>query len=72
LVFLTGKISPAIIAGNFVIVMSLPFAPYSPLKLCEIAVDIFPPGVFQVLGGDDKLGIAQREITGCLLLTVLL
>jgi len=35
---------------------SSPFTPYTALKLCEIAQQIFPPGVVQVLGGDDKLG----------------
>jgi acyl-CoA reductase-like NAD-dependent aldehyde dehydrogenase len=52
----TGKISPALMTGNCIIVKPSPFTPYSAIKLCEIAMNIFPPGVFQVLGGDDKLG----------------
>lgn len=39
-----------------VLTSSSPFTPYTALKLCEIAQQIFPPGVVQVLGGDDKLG----------------
>ncbi|KAL3425901.1 aldehyde dehydrogenase [Phlyctema vagabunda] len=56
LVLSSGKISPALVTGNCIIVKPSPFTPYTALKLCEIAKDIFPPGVFQVLGGDDKLG----------------
>jgi acyl-CoA reductase-like NAD-dependent aldehyde dehydrogenase len=33
-----------------------PFTPYSLLKLVELAQTVFPPGVLQVLGGDDALG----------------
>jgi acyl-CoA reductase-like NAD-dependent aldehyde dehydrogenase len=38
-----------------------PFTPYSLLKLVELAQDIFPPGVLQVLGGDDSLGPWMTE-----------
>src|SRR5688500_12909492 len=33
-----------------------PFAPYSCLKLVELAQQFFPPGVVQSLSGDDELG----------------
>jgi acyl-CoA reductase-like NAD-dependent aldehyde dehydrogenase len=33
-----------------------PFTPYSIIKFCEIAIPFFPPGVLQVLNGDDLLG----------------
>lgn len=33
-----------------------PFTPYTLLKLVEIGQHFLPPGVLQVLGGDDKLG----------------
>jgi acyl-CoA reductase-like NAD-dependent aldehyde dehydrogenase len=39
-----------------VIVKPSPFTPYSILKLAEMAKGIFPPGVFQAMNGDDKLG----------------
>lgn len=33
-----------------------PFTPYTALKIGEIGQQFFPPGVLQVLGGDEKLG----------------
>lgn len=51
-----GKIGPAILAGNTLIVKPSPFAPYTLLKLIEAAAGIFPPGVLQILSGDDGLG----------------
>lgn len=33
-----------------------PFTPYCDLKLGELASRVFPPGVVQVLSGDDNLG----------------
>lgn len=53
-----NKILPAVQMGNAVIVKPSPFTPYSALKLVEIAQQVFPPGLVQVLGGDDKLGPA--------------
>jgi len=51
-----GKIAPAVLTGNTIIVKPSPFTPYTALKLIELAQEIFPPGVIQALGGDDKLG----------------
>lgn len=50
------KIFPAVLMGNAIIVKPSPFTPYTALKLVEIAQQVFPPGLVQVLGGDDKLG----------------
>jgi acyl-CoA reductase-like NAD-dependent aldehyde dehydrogenase len=50
------KIAPALIAGNCVIVKPSPYTPYTTLKAVEVGHSIFPPGVLQVLGGDEKLG----------------
>ncbi|KAL8739216.1 MAG: hypothetical protein Q9181_000107 [Wetmoreana brouardii] len=50
------KIAPALVAGNCIIVKPSPYTPYSTLKAVEIGASIFPPGVLQVLGGDNKLG----------------
>jgi acyl-CoA reductase-like NAD-dependent aldehyde dehydrogenase len=33
-----------------------PFTPYCNLKVGELGIDIFPPGVFQVISGADDLG----------------
>jgi acyl-CoA reductase-like NAD-dependent aldehyde dehydrogenase len=53
-----GKIFPAVLTGNAIIVKPSPFTPYSTLKLVELAQQVFPPGLVQALGGDDKLGPA--------------
>lgn len=67
-----GKIIPAILTGNCIIVKPSPFTPYTSLKAIEIGQQVLPPGVLQVLGGDDKLGpmftshpgIAKISFTG--------
>ena len=67
-----GKVVPALLTGNTIIVKPSPYTPYTTLKALELAQDIFPPGVVQVLGGDDKLGpmftahpgIAKISFTG--------
>lgn len=51
-----GKVGPALITGNTIIIKPSPFTPYCDLKLGEIGMGIFPPGVFQVLSGGDELG----------------
>ncbi|KAL4877826.1 Aldehyde/histidinol dehydrogenase [Aspergillus karnatakaensis] len=51
-----GKIIPAIYTGNSVIVKPSPFTPYCGLKIAELAIPHFPPGVFQALSGGDDLG----------------
>jgi acyl-CoA reductase-like NAD-dependent aldehyde dehydrogenase len=51
---------------------SSPFTPYTALKLGEIAAQAFPPGIVQVLGGNECLGpwmtkhpgIAKISFTG--------
>ncbi|OAG45256.1 hypothetical protein AYO21_00604 [Fonsecaea monophora] len=50
------KIAPALMAGNTMIVKPSPFTPYCTLKIGELAQRFFPPGVLQVLSGDDQLG----------------
>lgn len=58
-----GKIGPALMTGNCLIIKPSPFTPYSALKMGEIAARIFPPGVLQVLNGNDDLGpwITEHE-----------
>lgn len=51
-----SKLAPALVAGCCVIVKPSPFSPYTTLKAVEIGHSLFPPGVLQVLGGDDRLG----------------
>lgn len=72
LILSIGKIIPAVLTGCTIIVKPSPFTPYTSLKAIELAQEIFPPGVIQVLGGDDKLGpmltahpgIAKISFTG--------
>jgi acyl-CoA reductase-like NAD-dependent aldehyde dehydrogenase len=51
-----GKVGPSLITGNTFIMKPSPYTPYCDLKLGEIGTSIFPPGVFQVLSGNDDLG----------------
>ncbi|KAI1479273.1 betaine aldehyde dehydrogenase [Daldinia eschscholtzii] len=50
------KMAPALVTGCTIIVKPSPFTPYTALKIGEIAAEILPPGVVQVLGGDDNFG----------------
>ncbi|KAI9817231.1 MAG: hypothetical protein M1827_001344 [Pycnora praestabilis] len=56
IVLSVGKMAPALVAGDCIIVKPSPYTPYTALKVVEIAQSILPPGVLQVLGGDEKLG----------------
>jgi len=51
-----GKIAPALLTGNVIIIKPSPFTPYCDLKLAELAQKFFPPGVVQALSGDNNLG----------------
>ncbi|KAL6924128.1 hypothetical protein FSST1_001402 [Fusarium sambucinum] len=51
-----GKIAPALATGNCVVLKPSPFTPYTSLKLVELAQQVFPPSVLQVLHGDNDLG----------------
>jgi len=59
-----GKIAPALIAGNALILKPSPFTPYCGLKLGELAQQFFPPGVLQTLSGDDGLGPMLTSLPG--------
>ena len=51
-----GKLGPALLTGNTLLIKPSPFTPYCDLKLVELARKFFPPGVLQVLSGGDDLG----------------
>ncbi|KAJ0423363.1 aldehyde dehydrogenase [Aspergillus carlsbadensis] len=53
---LCGKLAPAVMTGNTIIIKPSPFTPYCGTKVVELAQHFFPPGVVQVLSGDDSLG----------------
>ncbi|KAF3941906.1 Omega-crystallin [Dactylella cylindrospora] len=50
------KMAPGLLAGNTLVCKPSPFTPYTGLKIGEIAQQFFPPGVLNVLSGDDGLG----------------
>jgi betaine-aldehyde dehydrogenase len=52
------KFAPALAAGNTVVLKPSDTTPVSTLLLAEIAAEIFPPGVFNVVCGDRDTGRA--------------
>jgi 1-pyrroline dehydrogenase len=48
------KIGPALASGNTVVLKPSEITPLSTIKLAELAADIFPPGVFNVVTGDGE------------------
>lgn len=52
------KIGPALVTGNTVIVKPSPYTPVATARLGELAGEVLPPGVVQVLAGGDDLGRA--------------
>ncbi|EME46559.1 hypothetical protein DOTSEDRAFT_70539 [Dothistroma septosporum NZE10] len=67
-----GKVIPAVLTGNTIIVKPSPFTPYTTLKVVELMQEVLPVGVVQAIGGDDYLGpmftahpgIAKISFTG--------
>lgn len=50
------KIAPAVLTGNTLVLKPAPSTPFATLRLGEIARDVFPAGVVNVLSGGDDLG----------------
>lgn len=50
------KIAPALLTGNTMVIKPSPFTPLCLLKLGELSRQILPPGVLNVISGDDALG----------------
>jgi 1-pyrroline dehydrogenase len=50
----TWKLGPALAAGNTFILKPSELTPLSALRLAELAADIFPPGVFNVVCGQGE------------------
>ena len=50
------KLAPALLAGNTVILKPSPFTPLATLRMAELAADLFPAGVLNVLCGGDAIG----------------
>jgi len=50
------KIAPALVTGNTVVLKPSPHTPLTMLKFAECARALLPPGVLNVISGDDSLG----------------
>jgi acyl-CoA reductase-like NAD-dependent aldehyde dehydrogenase len=59
-----GPLTSALYTGNTVVLKPSPYTPLCTLKMGEIAKDIFPPGVVNVLAGGDDLGQWMTEHKG--------
>jgi betaine-aldehyde dehydrogenase len=66
------KLGPAIAAGNTVVLKPAPSTPATTLRMAELAADVFPPGVLNVVAGGNEVGqaivkdprIAMVSLTG--------
>jgi len=58
------KIAPALLTGNTIVMKPSPNTPLTALFLGEIAKDIFPAGVFNVITGGNELGAWMTEHLG--------
>lgn len=50
------KVGPALLAGNTMVLKPSPFTPLTTLKFGELAAEILPPGVLNIVTGGDDLG----------------
>ncbi len=58
----TWKVGPALTVGNTVVLKPSELTPYTALRLAELAADILPPGVFNVVCGQgETAGVALVE-----------
>jgi acyl-CoA reductase-like NAD-dependent aldehyde dehydrogenase len=51
-----GKVLPALLVGNTVVLKPSPFTPLTVLRISDYVRDLLPHGVFNVLTGGDDLG----------------
>lgn len=58
------KLAPALVAGNTLVLKPSPFTPLATLKLGELIKEVLPPGVVNVISGDDALGPAMTAHAG--------
>jgi acyl-CoA reductase-like NAD-dependent aldehyde dehydrogenase len=52
---------PAIRTGNSVVIKPSPFTPLGTLRLVELIAQALPPGLINVISGDDELGAALSQ-----------
>jgi aldehyde dehydrogenase (NAD+) len=58
------KVGPALLAGNTMVLKPSPFTPLTTLKFGELAAEILPPGVLNIITGGDQLGPWMTEHLG--------
>ncbi|PWN47287.1 aldehyde dehydrogenase [Violaceomyces palustris] len=56
ILLMTWKIIPSLLTGNVIIIKPSPFTPIGDFLLVKDAQKFFPPGVLQIVLGDDNLG----------------
>src|SRR3712207_8937085 len=61
LMMATWKWAPAVAAGNTVVLKSAETTPVTPLMLAELAAEVLPPGVLNVVCGDRGTGRLMVE-----------
>lgn len=59
-----SKLGPALMAGNTMVLKPSPFTPLATLRMGELAQKILPPGVLNIVSGDDGLGRMITEHEG--------
>jgi 1-pyrroline dehydrogenase len=64
------KVAPALAAGNTIVLKPSEMTPISTLLFAQIAQDIFPPGVFNVVLGDGATGAAIVQHPGIALVSL--
>ena len=50
------KIAPALLSGCTIVLKPSPFTPLTTLRLAELIKDVAPPGVVNIITGEDNLG----------------
>ena len=51
-----GKLIPALITGNTVVMKPSPYTPCTAAIIAEVAAEVFPPGVLNIVTGGDEVG----------------
>lgn len=57
-------IIPAVRTGNTIVIKPSPYTPLSTLRMVELMNEVLPPGVVNVVSGDDALGAALSSHPG--------
>ncbi len=58
------KVAPCLITGNTMVLKPAPTTPLTSLRFGEIAQEIFPPGVLNIVSGGNELGQQMSEHPG--------